>query len=63
MDYRDNIAHGLSVKRKALEMSYRDLTDDDVRQGHIGDGLLRIMMISLSGAVIALIGVLSGYIG
>lgn len=44
-------------------MSYRDLTDDDVRQGHIGDGLLRIMMISLSGAVIALIGVLSGYIG
>ena len=42
-------------------MSYLDLSDDDVRQGHIGDGLLRIMLVSLAGAALALAAALCVY--
>lgn len=42
-------------------MSYMDLSDDDIRQGHIGDGLLRIMLVSLGGVSIAMIAALCLY--
>lgn len=42
-------------------MSYMDLSDDDIRQGHIGDGLLRIMLVSLAGVSIAMIAALCLY--
>lgn len=44
-------------------MSYMDLSDDDVRQGHIGDGLLRIMLMSLLGVTIALAVMLAAHAG
>lgn len=42
-------------------MTYRDLTDDDIRQGHIGDGLLRIMLVSLAGVSVAMVVALCLY--
>lgn len=42
-------------------MPYLDLSDDDIRQGHIGDGLLRIMLVSLAGASIAMVVALCLY--
>ncbi|HBK92579.1 MAG TPA: hypothetical protein DDZ68_13005 [Parvularcula sp.] len=59
----DVFAHPWPVARKALKMSYMDLSDDDVRQGHIGDGLLRIMLISLLGVTIALSFMLAAHTG
>lgn len=35
-------------------MAYMELSDDDIRQGHIGDGLLRIMLVSLTGVTMAM---------
>lgn len=42
-------------------MTYMDLSDDDIRQGHIGDGLLRIMVVSLIGVSTAMIAALCLY--
>jgi hypothetical protein len=38
-----------------------DLSDDDIRQGHTGDGLLRIMLVSLAGAALTMIAALCIY--
>jgi hypothetical protein len=42
-------------------MAYMDLSDDDIRQGHTGDGLLRILLLSLGGAAVAMIAALCAY--
>lgn len=42
-------------------MAYMDLTDDEIRQGHIGDGLLRMLLLSFGGAAVAMIAALCLY--
>ena len=42
-------------------MAYMDLSDDDIRQGHVGDGLLRILLLSLCGGAVAMISALCLY--
>lgn len=42
-------------------MAYMDLSDEDIRQGHIGDGLLRMLFLSLGGAAVAMIVALCLY--
>jgi hypothetical protein len=42
-------------------MTYNNLTDDDIRGGHIGDGLLRTLLISLIGVSVTLIAALCLY--